>query len=201
MRGMADKAWAAGWNVVRLNQRNCGGTEAPLARPLSLGPHRTTRCSCMRELIDADGLPAIAFAGYSLGGNVALKLAGDLGDQAPPQLRAVCAVSPTMDLAVCVRALERRANYPYQWNFVRNLKGRMRRKAALFPQDFSLEPLGRIWTVRQFDEAYTAPYYGFADATDYYHRASAMRAIDRIRVPDPDPDGGERSVRAGRPVP
>jgi pimeloyl-ACP methyl ester carboxylesterase len=59
----------------------------------------------------------------------------------------------------------------------------MRRKAALFPQDFSLEPLGRIWTVRQFDEAYTAPYYGFADATDYYHRASAMRAIDRIRVP------------------
>src|SRR5688572_33282508 len=59
----------------------------------------------------------------------------------------------------------------------------MRRKAALFPQDFSLAPLGRIWTVRQFDEAYTAPYYGFADATDYYQRASAMRAIHRIQVP------------------
>jgi predicted alpha/beta-fold hydrolase len=46
-----------------------------------------------------------------------------------------------------------------------------------------VNPLGRIWTVRQFDEAYTAPYYGFADASDYYHRASAMRAIDRIRIP------------------
>ena len=182
MRGMADKAWAAGWNVLRLNQRNCGGTEG-LSRGLYHSGLTADPLFVMRELIDTDGLPAIAFAGYSLGGNVALKLAGDLGDQAPAQLCAVCAVSPTMDLAVCVGALERRANYPYQWNFVRNLKGRMRRKAALFPQDFSLEPLGRIWTVRQFDEAYTAPYYGFADATDYYHRASAMRAIDRIRVP------------------
>jgi predicted alpha/beta-fold hydrolase len=59
----------------------------------------------------------------------------------------------------------------------------MRRKAAAFPDDFSLEPLGRIWTVRQFDEAYTAPHHGFRDATDYYHRASAMRLVDRIRVP------------------
>jgi uncharacterized protein len=182
MRGMAHKAWTAGWNVVRLNQRNCGGTEA-ISRGLYHSGLTHDPLFVMRELVDGDGLPAIAFAGYSLGGNVALKLAGDLGDQAPPQLTAVCAVSPTMDLSVCVDALERRGNYPYQWNFVRNLKARMRRKATLFPQDFSVEPLGRIWTVRQFDETYTAPYYGFADATDYYHRASAMRAIDRIRVP------------------
>ena len=88
-----------------------------------------------------------------------------------------------MDLAVCVTALERRSNYPYQWNFVRNLKARMRRKAAAFPADFSVEPLGRIWTIRQFDEAYTAPHHGFRDATDYYHRASAVRVLDRIAVP------------------
>ena len=86
--------------------------------------------------------------GYSLGGNLALKLAGELGDAAPPQLAAVCAVSPTLDLARCVDALERRANYPYQWNFVRNLKARMRRKAAAFPADYSLGALGRVWTVR-----------------------------------------------------
>jgi uncharacterized protein len=182
MRGMADKAWTAGWNVVRLNQRNCGGTEA-LSRGLYHSGLTHDPLFVIRELIDADRLPAIAVAGYSLGGNVALKLAGDLGADAPPQLTAVCAVSPTMDLGVCVDALERRANYPYQWNFVRNLKARMRRKAALFPGEFSVEPLGRIWTVRQFDEAYTAPYYGFKDATDYYYRASAMRGIDRITVP------------------
>ena len=100
-----------------------------------------------------------------------------------PELKAVCAVSPTMDLAVCVEALERRSNLAYQWNFVRRLKARMRRKAAVVPGVFTLEPLRRIWTVRQFDEAYTAPHHGFRDAADYYHRASAMRVVDRIRVP------------------
>ena len=182
MRGISDKAWAAGWDVVRLNQRNCGGTER-LSRGLyHSGLTHDVQC-VLRELLERDGVPAVAVAGYSLGGNLALKLAGELGETAPPGLVGVCAVSPTMDLAACVAALERRSNLAYEWNFVRNLKGRMRRKAALFPQEFSVEPLGRIWTVRQFDEAYTAPYYGFKDATDYYYRASAMRAIDRIRVP------------------
>jgi hypothetical protein len=82
-----------------------------------------------------------------------------------------------------VAALERKSNIAYEWNFMRNLKGRMRRKAAAWPGAFSLEPLKGMWTVRQFDEAYTAPYHGFRDADDYYHRASAMRVIDRIRVP------------------
>ena len=182
MCGIADKAWAAGWNVVRLNQRNCGGTEH-LSRGLYHSGLTHDPLFVMNELIARDGIGAIVIAGYSLGGNLTLKLAGDLGDQAPPELKAVCAVSPTMDLARCVDALERRANYPYQWNFIRNLKARMRRKAAAFPGTYSLEPLGRIWTVRAFDEAYTAPHHGFRDADDYYFRASALRVVDRIRVP------------------
>jgi uncharacterized protein len=182
MGGMADKAWAAGWNVVRLNQRNCGNTEH-LSRGLYHSGLTHDPLFVIRELIDVDRLPAIAVAGYSLGGNLTLKLAGELGDTAPPELTAVCAVSPTMDLAVCVQALERRANVAYQFNFVRNLRKRMRRKAAAVPGVFPLEPLRRVWTVRQFDETYTAPHHGFRDAADYYHRASAMRVIDRIRVP------------------
>jgi predicted alpha/beta-fold hydrolase len=137
----------------------------------------------MRELIEVDRLGAIAIAGYSLGGNLTLKLAGELGEAAPPELKAVCAVSPTMDLAACVDALERRSNLAYEFNFVRNLKARMRRKASVFPGAFELKHLPRIWTVRQFDEAYTAPHHGFRDATDYYHRASALRVADRVRVP------------------
>ena len=182
MRGMSDKAWAAGWNVVRLNQRNCGNTER-LSRGLYHSGLTHDPVFVLRELIARDGIQAIAVAGYSLGGNLALKLAGEFGDDAPPELRAVCAVSPTMDLARCVDALERRNNFPYQWNFVRNLKGRMRRKAAAFPNDYSLDALRRIWTVRAFDDAYTAPHHGFRDAADYYHKASALRVVDRIRVP------------------
>jgi uncharacterized protein len=180
IRGIADKAWAAGWNVVRLNQRNCGGTEH-LSRGLYHSGLTHDPLFVMRTLL-ADGIPEIAVAGYSLGGNLTLKLAGELGTTMP-ELSAVGAVSPTMDLGVCVEALERKANIAYQFNFVRNLKARMRRKAAAFPGAFPLEPLGRVWTVRQFDEAYTAPHHGFDGASDYYHRASAMRVIDRIAVP------------------
>ena len=181
MGGMADKAWAAGWNVVRLNQRNCGDTEH-LSRGLYHSGLTNDPLFVMREIAEVDGIRAMTVAGYSLGGNLALKLAGELGDTFPA-LTAVCAVSPTMDLAECVDALERRSNIAYEFNFVRRLKARMRRKAALFPGDFSLEPLGRVWTVRQFDEAYTAPHHGFRDAADYYYRASALRVVDGIRVP------------------
>jgi predicted alpha/beta-fold hydrolase len=180
--GISDKAWASGWNVLRLNQRNCGDTEH-LSRGLYHSGLTHDPLFVMRELIEVDRLPALAVAGYSLGGNLTLKLAGELGDAAPPELKAVCAVSPTMELEVCVQTLERKFNVLYEWNFVRNLKARMRRKSTVWPGMFDLTPLTRIRTVRQFDEAYTAPHHGFRDASDYYDRASAMRVIDRIRVP------------------
>ena len=130
--GMSNKAWAAGWNVVRLNQRNCGNTEH-LSRGLYHSGLTHDPLHVIHELIERDGITSIVVAGYSLGGNLALKLAGELGAAAPRALNAVCAVSPTIDLARCVDALERRSNFVYQWNFVRNLKARMRRKAAAVP--------------------------------------------------------------------
>lgn len=182
MRGLAAKAFAQGCNAVLLNQRNCGGTEH-----LSAGLYHSGLTgdpqAVIRELVALDGLASIVVVGYSLGGNVALKLAGDYGRDAPAAVRAVCAVSPTMDLARCVAALERPANTLYQWNFVRNLKRRMRRKARLAPGRFDLRPLRGVRTVRAFDEAYTAPHHGFRDAGDYYYRASSLRVVDRIAVP------------------
>jgi uncharacterized protein len=182
MRGIASKAWARGFNVLRLNQRNCGGTEH-LSRSLYHSGLTADPLFVLRELIDQDQLPSIAFAGYSLGGNLALKLAGELGADRPHHLKAVAAVSPVLELDVCVRAIERRQNLAYQWNFVRNLKSRLRRKARAFPTDWEIAKLRRVWTIRAFDEHFTAPHHGFAGASDYYHRASAMRVIDRIQLP------------------
>jgi uncharacterized protein len=181
MRGVADKAWARGFNVVRLNQRNCGGTEHLCATLYHSGLSADVDV-VMKALAD-EGHRAIVVAGYSLGGNLALKLAGEHAATPPPWLRGVAAVSPVMDLPRCVEALEKPSNVIYQWNFVRNLKARMRRKVAAFPGRFSLEPLARIRTVRQFDEVYTAPFFGFRDATDYYYRAASLRVVDRITIP------------------
>lgn len=181
MRGVADKAWATGFNAVLLNQRNCGGTDHLSSTLYHSGLTADTDW-VLRELA-AEGLTWFGVVGYSLGGNLALKLAGEYGGQAPSFLKAVVAVSPVMDLPRCVDALERRSNFAYQWNFVRNLKAHMRRKVAAFPDRFSAEPLDRVRTVRDFDEAYTAPHFGFRDATDYYYRAASLRVVDRIQVP------------------
>ena len=182
MRGLAAKAWARGMNVVRLNQRNCGGTER-LSSGLFHSGLTTDAARVIHELVHVDRLPAIAVSGYSLGGNLALKLAGEYGAYGPPELVAVAAVSPIIEIEGCTRALERPENWLYEWNFVRDLKKRMRLKNRLYPGLFDLARLAEVRTVRQFDETFTAPHFGFRGASDYYHRASAMRVIDRIRIP------------------
>jgi hypothetical protein len=182
MCGLADKAFASGFNVVRLNQRNCGGTEK-----LSAGLYHSGLTADPRAVIDElrqrDGLPALFVAGYSLGGNLALKLAGEYGDDPPPELLGVAAVSPVAEVGECVKALERRTNLVYEWNFTRNLRARMRRKGRAWPGRFPVERLREIRTVRMFDDVFTAPHFGFNGAEDYYYRASSMRVIDRVRVP------------------
>jgi uncharacterized protein len=182
MRGVASKAFVHGLNVVRLNQRNCGNTEHLSAGLFHSGLTADAR-HVIEELSDVDGIRHIAVAGYSLGGNLALKLAGEYGDHPHPALCAVAAVSPILEISECVLALERPGNILYEWNFVRDLKRRIRRKARLRPGAFDLTQLTRVRTVREFDEAYTAPHFGFLNAEDYYYRASAMRVVDRISVP------------------
>jgi len=182
MRGIAAKAYARGMNVLRLNQRNCGGTERLSAGLFHSGLTADAK-HVIDELVAVDGIRAVAVAGYSLGGNLALRLAGEFAESAPPALKAVAAVSPILEISACVHALERPGNWIYQWNFVRELKARMRRKVRHWPGRYDLSRLDAVRTVRDFDEMFTAPHFGFAGAEDYYHRASAMRVIDRVRLP------------------
>ena len=182
MRGLAAKAFARGMNVVRLNQRNCGDTEH-LSSGLFHSGLTADAAHVVDELTRVDGLPTIVVAGYSLGGNLALKLAGEYGSHPPRSFVAAAAVSPIIEIEPCVIALERPGNRLYNWNFVRDLKRRMRRKERFHPGLFDLKQLNAVKTVREFDEVYTAPHFGFRDASDYYRRASAMRVVDRIAVP------------------
>jgi predicted alpha/beta-fold hydrolase len=182
MRGVASKAWARGWNVVLLNQRNCGGTEH-LTPGLYHSGLTEDPVAVMRALMASDGLRAFAVVGYSLGGNLTVKLTAEHAGASDIPLRASVAICPTIDLERCVRAIERRSNIAYQFNFVRNLRARMRRKAAAWPGLYDISRLDRIWTIRAFDDEYTAPHHGFGNASNYYRLASALRIVDQVRTP------------------
>jgi predicted alpha/beta-fold hydrolase len=182
MLGLAERAFVAGWNAVRLNQRNCGGTESLTPTLYNSGLSGDFR-AILNELIERDSLPEIFFAGYSMGGNLVLKMAGELAGAAPPQLRGLAAVGPALELAQCVDAVDLPSNFVYQGHFVKGLKNRMRRKAQLFPGKFDLGRMARVRTLREFDDVITATYCGFTDASDYYARSSALRIAGEICVP------------------
>jgi len=210
MRGMAHQAWLRGWNAVLLNHRNCGDTEH--LTPTLYHSGLTTDAFGVIAELTADGLPHFGVAGYSLGGNLTLRIAGELATdpgRAGLPIRACAAVSPTMDLHVCIDAMERGINFIYQRNFLKDLRARLIRKSALWPGQFDLAPLARVRTIREFDDLYTAPLGGFGTADNYYTTASAIRLIDRVEVPtlivtaDDDPFvPGEQFLRpavAGNP--
>jgi len=182
MRGIAEKAFSRGFHAIRLNQRNCGGTESLTPTLYNSGMSNDYR-AVLEELSNVDGFQQIFFVGYSMGGNLVAKMTGEFGDGAPPVLRAICAVCPAMDLAPCADALERWDNYPYQRYFVSGLMSRYMRKQKLFPQLYSTNGLPAIRTIRNFDDFIIAPRFGYRDAQDYYESVSAKRVVAQIRVP------------------
>ena len=180
--GIAEKAYQRGFHVVRLNQRNCGGSEKLTPTLYNSGMSGDYR-AIFEELAEGDGFTQIFFAGYSMGGNLVMKMAGEYGNAAPRALCGVCTICPALDLAACADALDKRENYFYQRRFVKGLMARYARKAALFPKIYSRDGFGRIRSVRQFDDAITAPCFGYRDAQEYYEAASARKVAARVRVP------------------
>jgi hypothetical protein len=180
--GTGSKAWAAGMNVVRMNMRNCGGTEK-LTPTLYHSGLSADVGAVAQELIREDRLERIAIVGFSMGGNLAMKLAGEWSDHAPRQVKAFAAVSPAMDLAASADALHSWQNWLYEQKFLRGLRKRFQRKAMLFPNRYDLAHLKKFPSIREFDDKITARYEGFLGAQDYYDRAGAARVVEKIRVP------------------
>ncbi len=178
----AARMFRAGFNVVRVNYRNCGGTEH-LSPTLYHGGLTADLRAVLDELIARDHQPRLFVAGFSLGGNMVLKLSGEYGDNPPPQLRAICAVSPSIDLRASTNLIARPRNWIYQQDFLRRLKNRIKVKEKLFPDAYDSSLLNGVRSVEQFDNRYVAPHFGFADANDYYAKASSRPFIGRIRIP------------------
>ena len=180
IRGIASRAWDAGCNVVRMNMRNCGNTDE-LTPTLYHSGLSGDVGAVMQHYADQFKLKAVALVGYSMGGNLVLKFAGEWGSL--PPLRAVATVCPAIDLAAGSNALHEPANRVYEWHFLRGLMRRYRRKAELYPHIYKQRGIGPIRSLRQFDNDIVAPHCGFRDADDYYYRAASARVVDKIAVP------------------
>lgn len=181
MQGIAAKAYRAGMNVIRLNQRTCGGTERLTPTLYNSGLSQDYR-AIVQELASLDRLTRIWLIGYSMGGNLVLKAAGELGSS-EAALAGAIAVCPNIDPTQCAKALEEPRNWLYHYHFLTKLKARMKRKAALFPGRWDLTELDRIHIISEFDDRYTAPDGGYASGPDYYDRAGSRHVLDKIAVP------------------
>jgi hypothetical protein len=184
--GNANKLWHAGANVIRMNMRNCGGRNYEMARLTPTLYHSGLSGdvdAVMRFFLKGEQLESISLIGYSMGGNLVLKLAGELGADAPRQLRSVVGVSPAIDLDLSATALHLPQNRLYERRFLRNLLKRFRHKVRSFPRAYDPNRATGIGSLREFDDRITALYSGFASAGDYYFRAAAARVVDRVVVP------------------
>jgi len=182
MLGVARNGLTAGMNVVLMNQRNCGGTDQ-LAPTLYNSSLSADVAAVANSVVENHGVSRFALVGFSMGGNLVLKLAGEWGRRGPAQFRAVAAVCPAMDLAASADALHQPANRIYEYYFLMQLFRRLRSKAKFFPQHFDPSRLHGVSSLRLFDDRVTAFYCGFAGADDYYARAAAANVVDQIAVP------------------
>jgi predicted alpha/beta-fold hydrolase len=176
MGSLSGAALSAGFAVHRFNMRTCGGTER-LCPTLYHAGLTSDLLSVIRELKRGTRRP-LYLVGFSLGGNVAVKLAGELGECGRGLLAGVCAVSAPLDLAACSRRMAEPDNRIYERRFVKRMRQRLCATERYSPADFS-----SLKSVAAIDDRITAPSFGFGDAATYYRTQSAVRFLEGLRVP------------------
>jgi uncharacterized protein len=168
-----------GVRVVRMDLRGAGAGAALAKRAYNAGCSDDVRAAAQHLHHEAPSSPLL-LAGFSLGGSIVLKLAGEAAQRPVPKLQAVAALAPPIDLERCAAMLAR--NTLYDRYYVRRLidqVGRLQRANPGAPR----QRFPRNLTLRAFDDIYTAPRGGYRDALDYYRRAAALPVINEIRVP------------------
>lgn len=180
--GNTARSLAAGYNVVRMNMRTCGGTDEICPTIYHSGRSEDIAI-LVNHLIDQLGLTRIALLGYSMGGNLILKYAGEVAAAPRPELVGVIGVSPLMDLAASSDALHRGSNLIYMRHFLRNMRARLRRKAALYPRIYGDVKIDAIRTMFDFDDKIVARFGGFRDARDYHYSVRSSLFAPKFRIP------------------
>jgi len=181
LRRAAQGALEAGWATHRLNLRSCGGTESHSGGAYHSG--LTADLRSVLEQLKAEGRGPLFATGVSLGGNLVLKLAGELGEDGRNLLAGVCALSAPIDLAACVSRLETPINRYYEKRFLKQLKRRVSVLHGFHPERLPLDGVEAVDSLREFDNRFTANWFGFRDGAHYYDTQSSRHFLAAIRIP------------------
>jgi predicted alpha/beta-fold hydrolase len=166
---------SAGFVTHRFHMRTCGGTENRTKTLYHAG--LTSDLRTFLETREGPRLP-VFLVGFSLGGNVVLKLAGEMGENAADLFSAVCAVSVPIDLGACARRIAQRDNLLYERRFVKRMRERLIATGRYTAEDFR-----NARSIYAIDDIITAPSFGFGNADRYYATQSAKGFLEKIRIP------------------
>ena len=169
---LSRKLYQAGYRVVRVNLRSAGDSLHQTRRPYH-GGASSDILEVVSTLKQKTPLSPITLIGFSLGGNMALKLAGELGQKASSLLEMTIAICPPIDLANSSRLIDLPSNHIYNRYFLRNLT----RQARHWTNGHSFA------TIYEFDSLVTAPQWGFESAADYYRQCSSRFVLPAIKHP------------------
>lgn len=181
VRGMALALKRAGWDVAAMNFRGCSGEANRLARSYHAGA--TDDVQAAMEHVHRRGYQRVSLVGFSLGGNMVLKLLGELGEKTPSWLAGGVGISVPCHLESACDVMGSAINRPYMIRFLRCLREKLRAKQSRFPVEMDDSGYERLRTFRDFDDRYTAPLHGYRDAVDYWTQCSALRFLSSIRRP------------------
>lgn len=183
IQSMAGALWREGWDVLAWNCRSCSGELNRLPRFYHSGVSDDLQ-RVLDHALEVHPAGQVDLVGFSLGGNLTLKLLGELGGDAPARLHRAVAFSVPCDLAASSRRLESWLNRKlYMRRFIRPLLKKVEGKRVTHPEIPAIDSHTNLETFKQFDDRYTAPLHGFRDAEDYWERCSSKPYLSAIRIP------------------
>ena len=169
-----------GFNALAWNYRGCGHEMNKQLRFYHSGASDDLEClvnHCIRQ-----GYQSVYLVGFSLGGNLTLKYLGEQGKDIPAQVKGAVTFSVPMNLDTSCDQISKPSNFLYSRRFLRSLKNKIRAKAAIM-KGLDIKGIEAIKTLREFDDRYTAPLHGFANANAYYKGCSSLYFLETIAVP------------------
>lgn len=177
---LTHKFLAENKQIVRLNLRGSGKGEGLAHKPYHAGLSGDLY-EVIKILNQSHPKSPLILIGFSLGGNMALKLAGEFLNL-EPLLKKVIAICPPISLEDSARRFQERSNYFYQRSFLKYLRNIVRSKKQKFSQSLN-QALLKCSSLYEFDNLFTAPFWGFENAKDYYNRCSSKAFISKITLP------------------